>query len=112
MAYQMTFTLSDQEYAALIAKAEQTGKPLDLLLHEAIAPLVELPPKEPNPMDEQNFLKYLQHNGIIFQQTTYVERTNCVPMTPCSWHALLPSKMSPWPSRSILQCLFVRMRNY
>ncbi len=37
MAYQMTVTLSDQEYAALEAEAAKSGKQPETLLHEIMA---------------------------------------------------------------------------
>ena len=36
MAYQMTVTLSDQEYVALKAEAAKSGRPLDDFLHEVL----------------------------------------------------------------------------
>ncbi len=36
MAYQMTVTLSDQEYRALAAEAEKRGEPPEMLLHDLI----------------------------------------------------------------------------
>ncbi len=36
MAYQMTVTLSDQEYAALKAEAAKSGRPLGDFLHEVL----------------------------------------------------------------------------
>ena len=36
MSYQMTIHLTDQEYAALAAEAEKTGKQAEALLHEIL----------------------------------------------------------------------------
>jgi len=36
MAYQMTVTLTDAEYAALSKEAAESGKPIESLLHEVL----------------------------------------------------------------------------
>ena len=36
MSYQMTFTLTDEEYRALSSESRSSGKPLEVLLHEAL----------------------------------------------------------------------------
>ncbi|HLH61573.1 MAG TPA: hypothetical protein VKV20_07815 [Ktedonobacteraceae bacterium] len=37
MAYQMTVTLTDSEYAALSKEAAKSGKPIETLLHDMLA---------------------------------------------------------------------------
>lgn len=37
MAHQMIVTLNDDEYAALSTEAARTGKPLESLIHDAVA---------------------------------------------------------------------------
>ncbi len=60
MAYQMTVTLSNQEYAALKAEALRKGKPLDDFLHEVLAqhiqPSLEIQKHSFTRQDVQNYL--------------------------------------------------------
>ena len=69
MAYQMTITLTDEEYAALSEEAVRSGKPLEILLHETLAP--HLPkPQALQPMSDAEFTAYLYRKGIILNIPT------------------------------------------
>jgi hypothetical protein len=69
MAYQMTITLTDEEYAALSEEAARAGKPLETLLHETIAP--HLPKSQVSrPMSDADFTAYLYRKGIIMNIPT------------------------------------------
>lgn len=68
MAYQMTITLTDAEYAALNAEAARSGKPLDALLHEVIAPHVQT---ERPSQNKDASLRDLYRKGIIMNIATH-----------------------------------------
>ena len=64
MAYQMTVTLTDQEYSALTAEAEKSGKQAEALLHEILRHLQpSLTAK--NPLTAREFEEKLYHEGLI-----------------------------------------------
>ncbi len=67
MAYQMTITLTDEEYAALNAEASRTGKAIETLLHERIAPQVQ---NEPSSQGNESALKDLYRKGILMNIAT------------------------------------------
>lgn len=70
MAYQMTVTLTDQEYAALAAEAAKIGKRPETLLNERIIQLFQptLPTKRP--LTEQEFTEKLYREGKIANVAT------------------------------------------
>jgi hypothetical protein len=70
MAYQMTITLSDEEFAALSAEAARIGKPLEAILHETLAPHVAQAREKHQPMSEAEFAAYLYQQGFITDNPT------------------------------------------
>ncbi len=70
MAYHMTVTLTDQEYAALAAEAEKTGKQAEALLHEIV--MQRLQPSLPanRPLTEDEFEEKLYREGKILNIPT------------------------------------------
>ena len=60
MAYQMTVTLTEQEYARLTTVAAQEGKSPEILLHELIQQLSSSVPFSP-----RAFEKILYEEGLI-----------------------------------------------
>ncbi len=70
MAYQMTITLTDQEYAQLIEAAARSGKPLETLVHEALAPKLDEAQVHDTMMSNQEFNEYLLHKGTILNIAT------------------------------------------
>jgi hypothetical protein len=69
MAYQMTITLSDDEYAALSAESARTGKPVEEIVHETLVPHLSQP-QQKQPMSEEEFTQYLYRKGIIMNIPT------------------------------------------
>ena len=65
MAYQMTVTLTDQEYAALTVEAEKSGKQAEALLHEILTQRLQpsLPTKRP--LTPREFEEKLYREGLI-----------------------------------------------
>ncbi len=70
MAYQMTVTLTDQEYTALAAEAAKSGKQAEALLHEILMQRLQpaLPAKRP--LTEQEFMEKLYREGKILNIPT------------------------------------------
>lgn len=69
MAYQMTLTLTEQEYAALTAEAAKSGKHLETLLHDMIQHLQpSLPVKRR--LTEDEFVQKLYREGKILNIPT------------------------------------------
>ncbi len=69
MAYQMTVTLTDQEYAALAAEAAKSGKQPETLLHDMIQHLQQVS-QEKRPLTEQEFIEKLYREGKVFNIPT------------------------------------------
>jgi len=67
MAYQMTITLTDDEYSALQAEATLTGKLIEELLHERIAPRMK---PEHSLQIEDTALHKLYSQGILMNIAT------------------------------------------
>ena len=65
MAYQMTVTLTDQEYAALTAEAEKSGKQAEALLHEILMQHLQPSLAAKNPLTAREFEEKLYHEGLI-----------------------------------------------
>lgn len=65
MAYQMTITLTDQEYAALVAEATRSGKPIEALVHDAIAPHLPSPGTPQAAMTSRAFIEQQHREGKI-----------------------------------------------
>lgn len=63
MAYQMTVTLTDDEYNTLKRAAIKSGKPLEVVLHEALAQYSKLSTPSPSP-SRKEIQEYLYHAGI------------------------------------------------
>ncbi len=68
MAHQVA--LSEEDYAALTAAAEQTGEPIERLLHEAIAARF---PQEP-PVGQLGKYRYLTGEPITDEEEEEMER--------------------------------------
>lgn len=64
MAYQMTVTLTDQEYQILRAEAAKRGKQPEALLHEIIQHL-QPTPQEKRPMTGREFMEQQYRDGEI-----------------------------------------------
>src|SRR5438874_346816 len=64
MAYQMTITLTDQEYAALAAEASKIGKQPEALLRDMVQRLQSSSPAK-RPMTEREFEEKLYREGLI-----------------------------------------------
>src|SRR5713101_7075692 len=64
MAYQMTVTLTDQEYQILRAEAAKRGKLPEALLHEIIQHL-QPTPQEKRPMTGREFMEQQYRDGEI-----------------------------------------------
>lgn len=65
MAYQMTVTLTDQEYAALTAEAEKSGKQAEALLHEILMQRLQSSPQMKRPLTADEFEEKLYREGLI-----------------------------------------------
>lgn len=59
MAYQMTLTLTEQEYTALAAEAAKSGKKPEMLLHDMIASQLKCP------LTGREFEEKLYREGLI-----------------------------------------------
>ena len=78
MAYEMTVTLSDQEYTALKAEAARSGRPLNDFLHEVLTQHIRPSTTEqshtPTRQDIQSYLyqegvtEYIPTNGPDTQE--------------------------------------------
>jgi hypothetical protein len=65
MAYQMTVTLTDAEYAALSAEAAKSRKPLEALLHELLTQHIQPSDLEMRRLSSREIQEYLYREGII-----------------------------------------------
>ncbi len=70
MSYQMTIHLTDQEYAALVAEAEKTGKQAEALLHEILMQRLQLSLPAKRPLTEDEFEEKLYREGKILNIPT------------------------------------------
>lgn len=70
MAHQLTVTLTDQEYAALAAEAEKTGKQAEALLHEIVMQRLEPSLPANRPLTEDKFEEKLYREGKILNIPT------------------------------------------
>ncbi len=70
MSYQMTIHLTDQEYAALAAEAEKTGKQAEALLHEILMQRLQLSLPAKRPLTEDEFEEKLYREGKILNIPT------------------------------------------
>ncbi|SRR5579884_4319410 len=64
----MMVTLSDEEYAALTAEAAKSGKPIDTILHEALAQRVPVPAKPA--MSGREFMELQYREGKLLNLPT------------------------------------------
>ena len=69
MAYQMTVTLSDQEYQALVAEAARRGEPPETLLHDLIQNL-QSASAEKRPMTGRELAEKLYREGKLASLAT------------------------------------------
>jgi hypothetical protein len=65
MAYQLTVTLTDQEYAALAAEAEKSGKQAEALLHEILMQRLQPSLAAKRPLTAHEFEEILYREGLI-----------------------------------------------
>jgi hypothetical protein len=65
VAYQLTVTLTDQEYAALASEAEKSGKQVEALLHEILMQRLEPSLAAKRPLSEEEFVEKLYREGKI-----------------------------------------------
>lgn len=65
MAYQITVTLSDQEYAALKAEAAKSGKHPEILLHEIMVQRLQPSSPTKHPLTGHEFMEQQYHEGKI-----------------------------------------------
>ena len=65
MAYQMSITLTDAEYTALAKEAAKSGKPIEFLLHEALAQHIKPFAGVTHPITSRKIQEYLYHEGVI-----------------------------------------------
>ena len=65
MAYQMTVTVTDQEYAALTAVAEKSGKQAEALLHEILIQHLQPSLATKHPLTAREFEEILYREGLI-----------------------------------------------
>lgn len=64
MAYQMTVTLTEQEYAALAAEAAKNGKQPEMFLHDMIQRLQPVSQLK-RPLTDQEFMEKQYREGKI-----------------------------------------------
>jgi len=65
VAYQMTVTLTDREYAALAAEAEKSGKQAEALLHEILMQHLQPSLAAKIPLTAREFEEILYREGLI-----------------------------------------------
>jgi len=65
VAYQMTVTLTDREYAALAAEAEKSGKQAEALLHEILMQHLQPSLAAKIPLTACEFEEILYREGLI-----------------------------------------------
>lgn len=65
MSYQMTVTLTDQEYAELIAEAAKNGKQPEMLLHEIMVQRLRSSSQGKRPMTGRELAEKLYHEGKL-----------------------------------------------
>jgi len=69
MAYQMTLTLTEQEYASLTAEAAKNGKQPEAFLHDRMQRLQPFLPAK-RPLTEDEFMERLYREGKILNIPT------------------------------------------
>jgi len=70
MSYQMTVTLTDQEYAELTAEAAKNGKQPEMLLHEFMVQRLRSSSQEKRPMTERELAEKLYREGKLLTLAT------------------------------------------
>ena len=65
MAYQMTVTLTDQEYAASRQRQEKSGKQAEALLHEILMQHLQPSLAAKIPLTAREFEEILYREGLI-----------------------------------------------
>src|SRR5258708_14347115 len=68
MAYQMTVTLTDQEYAALTAEANKRGTRPEEVLHEIMAQHLPSTTPSKRPLTDQEFMEKLYREGKVLNR--------------------------------------------
>ena len=70
MTYQMTVTLTDQEYAALAAEAARNGTQSEMLLHEIMTQRLQPFLPASRPLTEREFMEKLYREGDLLNLPT------------------------------------------
>lgn len=70
MAYKMTVTLTEAEYAALSREAAKSGKPIESLLHEVLTQHIRPSDSVTQPLTSRELREYLYREGIIEHMPT------------------------------------------
>lgn len=65
MAYQMSITLSDEEYKALAVEAAKNGKPIESLLHEVLTQYIKPSASDQHLLNSRKIQEYLFQEGVI-----------------------------------------------
>ena len=64
MSYQVKFSLTDEEYAALASESTQRGKPLEDLLHEVLSQHIRPSSKQTYSLTRRDIQSYLYEEGV------------------------------------------------
>jgi hypothetical protein len=65
MAYEMSITLTDEEYKALAIEAAKNGKPIEALLHEVLSQHIKPSASGEQTLTSRRIQEYLYREGII-----------------------------------------------
>jgi len=65
MAYQMSITLSDEEYKALAVEAAKNGKPTESFLHEVLSQHIKPSDSGDQTLTSRKIQEYLLQEGVI-----------------------------------------------
>jgi hypothetical protein len=70
VAYELSVTLTDEEYAELAAEAARSGKPVDELVHDILAQGVKNNPPPSYPMTSRTFMEQQYLEGKVLALPT------------------------------------------
>jgi hypothetical protein len=65
MAYQMSITLTDEEYKALSREAAKNGKPIESFLHEVLSQHIKPSDAGDQTLTSRKIQEYLYREGVI-----------------------------------------------
>ena len=63
MAYQVKFTLTDEEYTTLTSESAQSGKPIEELLHEVLSQHIRPSSQQTYSLTRRDIQSYLYEEG-------------------------------------------------